>query len=391
MSHKPFLLMRWIPRAMGLGVLLAALVAHAEQGVTASSVRIGVLMPLSSSFSEVGLAYLRGARAAFDEVNRHGGIAGRKLQVLPIDTQPVPSDALSQTKEALNATAVDEQVLAFMGVMGQSSVAALVPVLEGSGVALVGTSTGLFSQVRDPGGWLFPVRRGDEEVMEGMVRLLSTMNVTQLAVVHPRSTDAHRQVQLLREAVKGGKVNLVGQIDVGDTSIELGSQVAALMAAKPEAVLTLGSYQMTEALVRQMRAAGYKGLFVTHSDVGTRRLIGALKEQARGIGVVSGLPSPNASGVAVSREYRAAMEKERDGERVVVDESSFEGYLAARVVIEGLRQMGSNPTRRGLRMALTSQPVEVSGLRFDYRKATERGLQASGNLYVVTGDGRISQ
>lgn len=376
---------------VGMTTMFWATYAIAESGVSANAVRIGVLMPLGSSFAEVGLAYVRGARAAFDDANRQGGVAGRKISLLPIDTLPVPADAVEQAKETLAATAVDEQVMAFMGGVGLPSVAALVPVLEGSGIALVGATSGLVAQIRDPAGWVFPVRRGDEEVMEGMVRLLSTMTVKQLAVVHPRSLDATRQVQLLRDAVKASKVTLVAQVDVGDTTTELTPQVSALMAVKPEAVLTLGSYQMTEALVRQMRSAGYKGLFVAHSDVGTRKLISSLKELSRGIGVVSGLPSPNTNSFVVSREFRIAMEKVSDGESAMLDEASFEGYLAARVILEGLRQMGVNPTRRGLRSVLASQPVEVSGLRFDYRKSTERGLQSPGSLYVVTGNGRISQ
>ncbi|MDT8991266.1 ABC transporter substrate-binding protein [Curvibacter sp. APW13] len=376
---------------MALMGLLAFSLASAEPGVTPSIVRFGVLMPLSSAFAEVGVSYYRGARAAFEDANRAGGIAGRKVHLVALDTLPVPQETVAQAKDALTTTIADEQVVGLIGAVGLPSVAALVPVLESHGVPLIGAATGLVSQVRDPAGWVFPVRRGDEEVMEGMVRLLSNMSVTQLAVVLPRSPDAARQVQLLRESVKSGKVSLVAQVEVGDTSIELAPQVAALMASKPEAVLSLGSYQMTEALVRQMRSAGYKGLFVAHSDVGTRKLIAALKDGARGMGVVSGLPSPNATHLVVGREYRTAMERLAEGERVVVDEASFEGYLAARVALEGLKQLGTGPTRRGLRYVLANQPIEVSGLRFDYRKAGERGLQSPGSLYVVTGDGRISQ
>lgn len=386
---------RCLRRARGalltLVMALPPVLAGAEPGVSPTAVRFGVLMPLSSAFAEIGVSYFRGARAAMEETNRQGGVAGRKVQLVALDTLPIPQETVSQAKDAITTNAVDEQVIGLMGVVGMPSVAALVPVLESNGIPLIGVATGLVSQIRDPAGWVFPVRRGDEEVMEGMVRLLSNMSVGQLAVVHPRSPDATRQVQLLRESVKSGKVSLVAHVEVGDTSIELGPQVAVLMAARPEAVLTLGSYQMTEALVRQMRAAGYKGLFIAHSDVGTRKLIGALKDGARGMGVVSGLPSPNSNHMAIGREYRLAMERQLDGERMVVDEASFEGYLAARVALEGLKQLGTTPTRKGLRYALSSQPLEVSGLRFDYRKSAERGLQSPGTLYVVTGDGRISQ
>lgn len=371
--------------------VLSTSYAIAEPGVTPTTIRFGLLMPLSSAFDEVGVAYYRGVRAAFDDANRQGGIAGRKLQLIALDTLPFPGETVAQAKEVLTTGIVDEQVLGLIGVVGMQSVAALVPVLESNGTPLIGAVTGLVAYVKDPSGWVFPVRRGDEEVMYGMVRLLENMSVTKLAVVHPPTEDAVRQVQLLRESIKMSKMTLVAQVDAGDTSTELGPQVAYLIASRPESVLALGSYQMTEALIRQLRGAGYKGLFMTHSDVGTRRLITSLREEARGLGVVSGLPSPNSTQLVAGREYRLAIGRQVENARVQVDEASFEGYLAARVVLEGLRQLGANPTRRGLRAALSNHQLEISGLRFDYRKSTDRGLQSPGNLYVVTSDGRISQ
>jgi ABC-type branched-subunit amino acid transport system substrate-binding protein len=347
-------------------------------------------MPLSNDMAEVGLAYMRGAKAAAEELNRTGGIQGRKIALSPIDTLPVAAETVALAREALQETRPDEQVFALLGTVGQSSAAAIAPVLESAGVPLIGAATGLASQVRDGSSWMFAVRRGDEEVMKSLVKLLGVMSVNQIAVIHPRSLDAGKQVQMLQDASKGSRVSVVAQIDVGDMNIDLTQQVSALMAAKPEAVLSLGSYQMTEALVRQMRSAGYKGLFVAHSDVGTRRLMGTLKELSRGIGVASGLPSPYTGILQVAREFRVSMDRVGEVERNALDEASFEGYLAVRVFAEGFKHSGEFPTRRGLRQALAAQPYEISGLLFDYRRTTDRGLQAPGSLYVMTGEGRVS-
>jgi ABC-type branched-subunit amino acid transport system substrate-binding protein len=148
---------------------------------------------------------------------------------------------------------------------------------------------------------------------------------------------------------------------------------------------------MTEALVRQARAAGYKGLFATHSDAGTLRLMAELKDLSRGMGVVSGLPSPYASGLPAAREFRAAMEKLSSADRHEFDEASFEGYLAVRLFAETLRRVGPAPSRREFRQALVGRPVEVAGLYFDYRRGSERGLQTPASIYVMTRDGRVSQ
>ncbi len=373
------------------GGLLAPAQVQAQSGITDSMVRLGVLMPFSNTAAEVGTAYMGGAKAAAEEINRQGGVAGRKIRLLPIDTLPVATDTLEQATDALRTTQADEQVFALLGTMGQEPVMAVGALLESNGIPLIGALTGLVGQTRDGSPWVFPVRRRDQEVMAGLVRLLNTMSVVRLAVVHPRSIDAISQLQYLRDASKGTNVQIVGQFDVGDTNIELEPQVKAVQQARPDAVLSLGGYAMTEALVRQTRAAGYKGLYVTHSDVGTLRLMASLKELSRGLGVASGVPSPYAVALPVAREFRAAMEKLPEGDRKEFDEASFEGYLAVRVFAEGMKRAGASATRKGLRNALTGQPLEINGLTFDFRRAQDKGLQTPANLYVMTRDGRVSQ
>ena len=364
---------------------------YAEPGITAASVRVAVLMPLSNLYAEFGSAYMSGARAGAEEVNRQGGINGRKLQLVAFDTIPIPSDTLEQATEALQPPTADEQVFAMLGSVGQPSTAALVPLLQSTGTPLIGSATGLTAQIKDSDGLIFPVRRRDKEVVQGLVRLLETMSAVKLAVVHPRTPDALLQLQLLQEAVKGTKVVLVSQLDVGESNIDLTPQVRAIVAAGPDSVLSLGSYQMTEALVRQARVAGYKGLFATHSDAGTLRLMAELKELSRGMGVVSGLPSPYASGLPAAREFRAAMEKLATADRHEFDEASFEGYLSVRLFADTMRRLGPSPSRREFRQILASRPVELAGLYFDFRRSAERGLQTPASIYVMTREGRVSQ
>lgn len=363
----------------------------AQAGLTDTTVRLGVLMPLSNDYAEVGNAYVGGAKAAAEEINRRGGIAGRKVLLLPVDTVPVVADTVEQVADTLKPLQADDQVFALLGTMHREPIAALSDLLESNAIPLIGAASGLTGSARESSPWVFPVRRRDQEVIGGLVRLLSTMNATKLAVVHPRTPDAATQLQLLRDAARGTAVIVVGQFDVGDTNIDLGPQIKGILESRPDAVLSLGSYQMTEALVRQTRGAGYKGLFVTHSDVGTLKLMAALKELSRGMGVASGLPSPYSVSLPIAREFRAAMEKLPEGDRKEFDEASFEGYLAVRVFAEGMRRAGATPTRRALRSALSLQALEINGLTFDYRKAADKGLQTPASLYVMTREGRVSQ
>ena len=370
---------------------LAGTAAFAEPGISSGEVRLAVLMPLSSDYSEVGISYLRGAQAAADEINRQGGIQGRKIHLVPVDTLSVATETVAQARDVLHASSGRDQVFALMGTHGQSCVHAIAALIESEGVPLIGPASGLDAGTREGREWIFPVRQGDDVVLSRIVKQLAPMSLKRLAVIHPRSPDALMQMQFLRDGLKAGGVDLVADVEVGDTNMDVAPQIVTLRAAKPDVVLSLGSYQVTEALVRQMRDGGYRGLFLTHSDVGVSRLLKSLKESARGLGVVSGLPSPHSPSLAAARDFRKAMERSGGADLVGIDESSFEGYLSVLVFSEGLRGLGANPTRHGLRDALGSKPLDVSGLQFDFSKTNERGLQSHGNLYVVTEDGRISQ
>jgi ABC-type branched-subunit amino acid transport system substrate-binding protein len=370
-------------------------VTKADPGVSSNQVRLAVLMPLSSDFAEVGMGYLRGAEVAAEHINQLGGIQGRKLRLEAVDTLTVPAETLSEAKDTLRAGPGHEPPFAMLGTLGKASASALAPLLQSAGVPLIGPGTGLYSDIATGRDWIFPVRQGDEQVMRRMVNQLETMSLKRLAVIHPRSPDSLLQMGFLRDGLKNGKLALVSEVDVGDTNMEIAPQIAVLIAAKPDVILTLGSYLMTQALITQMRAAGYKGLFLTHSDVGISQLLKSMKEGARGLGVVSGLPSPHAQRLIAAQEFRKAFENSsvihQTGEAIVLDESAFEGYLSVMVFCEALRTIGGQPTRRELREALASKPMSVSGLVFDFTRTSARGLQNAGDISVVTYGGKISQ
>ncbi len=370
-------------------------VSRADPGISGSEVRLAVLMPLSSDFAEVGMGYLRGAEVAAEHVNQHGGIQGRKLRLEAVDTLTVPAETLSEAKDALLSGPGHEPPFAMLGTLGKASASAVAPLLQSASVPLIGPATGLQSDIAAGRDWMFPVRQSDDQVMQRMVNQLETMGLKRLAVIHPRSPDSQRQMGFLRDGLKNGNLTLVADVDVGDTNMEINPQIAVLRAARPDVILTLGSYLMTQALITQMRAAGYKGLFLAHSDVGISQLLKSMKEAARGLGVVSGLPSPHAQGLVAAQEFRRAVENSsairQTGEAFVLDESAFEGYLSVMVFCEALRTLGGQPTRRGLRDALVSKPLTVAGLVFDFTRPGARGLQNAGDISVVTYGGKISQ
>jgi branched-chain amino acid transport system substrate-binding protein len=79
--------------------LLAAIAAADEPGITAGEITIGVFNPLSGPLSAFGYDPAYAAKMWYDDVNKRGGIHGRKIKVLMSDDKCDTNETLSIIKK----------------------------------------------------------------------------------------------------------------------------------------------------------------------------------------------------------------------------------------------------------------------------------------------------
>ena len=84
--------------AIATAALLAAAPAHAEPGVTPTTIVIGQSAALSGPASELGTEMRAGAKAYFDHVNAQGGVFGRKIELVTQDDGYEPERSVANTK-----------------------------------------------------------------------------------------------------------------------------------------------------------------------------------------------------------------------------------------------------------------------------------------------------
>ena len=83
-----------------LGLLLTVLILCSPmQGFAADTIKIGATEPLSGTFKDIGERYLDGVQYAVKIINEGGGLLGKKVEVIPIDTELKPDVA---TRKAQN-------------------------------------------------------------------------------------------------------------------------------------------------------------------------------------------------------------------------------------------------------------------------------------------------
>jgi branched-chain amino acid transport system substrate-binding protein len=170
-------------------------------------------------------------------------------------------------------------------------------------------------------------------------------------------------------------------------SVDVAQAVKTLMAAGPDAIVQLSAYKSCAALIREARKSGYGGTFHDVSFVGTQALADELGKDGAGVVVSQVMPSPYNAARPIAREFTEAVKAAGNG--VQVNFSSMEGYVAARVFVEGLRRAGAKATRETLITGLESIGTQsLGGFSLSF-SSNDHVASHFAELSMLKGDGRV--
>jgi ABC-type branched-subunit amino acid transport system substrate-binding protein len=368
-----------------LSVLLALPpLARAAPGTPTSAVRPAIVLGSSGEFSGQGLAKenIDGARVYVDWINQRGGVAGRRLELKARDDGRDVRRAVENT-EALIA---QDKVFALFGYRGTPSVEAVLPLITRERVPLVAPFTGAES-IRSPlNPWVFHLRASYRQEAARLVHQLSSVGVRRMALLH--QDDAFGKDALAGFDVALKKAGIVplatAKYDRKDLDVTGASRVIG--QASPDAVLMACSPKACLDFIRQMRAAGHRAQFLTLSNVNSDEFAKGLQGDTRGVVVAQVVPNPWNVGVPLAREFQQAIKE--TASQVPLSYSSFEGFVAAKLVVTALRRAGPDPTREKFTAALEAMhELDLGGLMVSFSAAEHRGSNFV-DLTLVTRDGR---
>jgi branched-chain amino acid transport system substrate-binding protein len=97
------MLRRYLPWLAAIGALAAPLTVSAAN----SPIKIGFPIPLSGATAIYGQPVLQGAQLAVSQINKNGGVLGRKLELLPRDSKANADEAVRLARELIIKDNVD--------------------------------------------------------------------------------------------------------------------------------------------------------------------------------------------------------------------------------------------------------------------------------------------
>lgn len=361
--------------ALALAALCLALpMAHAQ-------IKIGQTAGFTGAAASGVKEGTDGAKLYFDWVNGHGGVNGQSIQLISMDDKFEPKLAATNAKAL-----IDQGVVALFFSRGTPHSQAIMPLLTEVGVPLIAPSTGAMLLHKPVHPWVFNVRATYQKEAERAVKHLMSVGMERIALLQADdSFGDDGAIGALTGFAAVGKQPVV-RIKYDRSKPDFGPVVPQIIKADAQAVVFIGSGTHVVDGVAQLRAAGSQAQIVTLSNNASSGFIKALQGNARGMVVSQVFPSERSMAVPLVKELYDLLGSKSGTE---VTPAMLEGFAAAKVLVEGLKRAGKNPTRERLRAAMeTFKRVDIGGLELSYSSTNHTGLDYS-DLSIIGPDGKF--
>ncbi|WP_240652260.1 ABC transporter substrate-binding protein [Variovorax gossypii] len=370
--------------ALGPGLLRSARADNGTNGVSDTTIRIGQSAVFSGPAKDFGIDYRAGIKLYFDRVNKSGGVNGRKIELVTYD------DAYDPAKTAVNtAKLIDEdKVFALAGYVATGNLAAAMPLAEKAGVPMFAPLVGTTSFRTKVNRYLFHVRAGYDLELRKIISHLSTIGIQSIAVVYQDSAFGKSNLATCEELAADYKVKVLKTFPLAIAAEDAKQVVSGLAEAKPGAVVMIMAGRMVEVFMRDYRASAVGSPLYTLS-VGITDAAGSAKRldgKLAGLVTASIVPPPQAQRVPIVADYQR--DRAEFGEKID-SYTALEGYIVARVMVEGLRRAGKTLTRDSFIAGLES----IGSTRFgdfpiEYSAKNHNGSNFV-DLEMYTRDGQL--
>jgi len=323
-------------------VLLSVAPVSAEDGVTTDAIVLGQAAVLSGPAAALGQGMKTGMQAAFDEINKKGGIHGRKLKLVSVDDGYEPEKSIVATKKLIE----EDKVFALIGAVGTPTSAATQPIATAAKVPFVGAFTGA-GFLRDAKlENVINVRASYDAETEAWVRhLTEDLKIKKIAIFFQDDAFGRAGLSGLKKAMEKRNLSIVAEGTYERNTLAVKTALLNIKREDPEAVVMVGAYRPCAEFIKLSRKINFDPVFVNISFVGASALANELGEDGKGVIVTQVVPFPWDSSIKVIADYHAALKaSEAKAEPEFV---SLEGYLVGRLAVAALEKAGPNPTREG--------------------------------------------
>jgi branched-chain amino acid transport system substrate-binding protein len=369
MEKKSGRIWRGIPAAMLAAVMVlalpAVLPAQSAVGVSADTIKIGVISDLTGPSAIGGIGMADAIRSYFNDLNEKGGINGRKVQVIVEDSKYSPTLTVAAAKKLISK----DEIFALVSPWGSGPSEALFPLAQEQKIPVApacALSTTMYEPLKK---MVFAV--GTNYIDQSL--FFADYVIHELKIKKPKVALFCQDDDWGRDHLKGleiaaQKYGLEKPVmeSYKYDAVEFKSQVINLMRAKPDAVLVAASLRSGASFLSEAAKLKWNPVSVGGNTLGFFRTLEMAGQFGEGLRIINIFAMPDEDLPGVKRMVEVS--KKNFGDKWMPANEKLHpyyvyGWINSIVFAEGAKRAGKNLTREGLVQAMeTLKDFDPEGL-----------------------------
>lgn len=347
----------------------ATSMARAETGIFDDRILFGQSAAFEGPAASLGTAFRDGLNAAFNEVNRSGGVNGRQLELISYDDGYEPERSIENT----NRLIAEDAVFALIGEVGTPTSRAAQPIAEKNGVPFVGPFSGASFLRNAALNTVVNMRASYDQEAEALVEYLTTdLGLRRIAVLYQDDTFGLAGLAGVTTALKERDMETVADGTYRRNTTAVKRALLTIRRANPQAIIIVGAYKPTAVFIKTAQSIGLDATFAALSFVGGKALAAELGPTSGTVLVSQVVPLFNNRSMPLVKRFQDALATSApEAEAGFV---ALEGYIVGRLAIGTLERLGSEPTRTAFLELFRAPAVfDMDGLELTFDTGDNQG------------------
>jgi len=272
--------MNGFDRRLGLKLGAAAILAvsFAAPASAQNAFRFGLAMPLTGSQALYGQDQVKAAEWAVAEINKAGGINGKKLEMIVLDTQADPQVGIQMVNRLVSVEKVPVFVTAWSGV-----VKAVAPIANDNKVVelSIGANSPDVAKLGDYVYTTFPL--ADVDITAVAKYAVTSMGKKKAAVVYINNETGVVAAEVYRKAFTAAGGQVVAYEAYDPKATDFTGALLKVRSANPDMIHLQGLVSDTPQVIAQMRQLGLAQPISSYSVAYNPKLVQQLGAAAEGV------------------------------------------------------------------------------------------------------------
>ena len=369
---------QWLQSAslVAAGVVAPSWAQPGKSFISNRSITVAQIVDFSQAQQDVSKDFLIGSRAAWQDINLRGGIRGKRVQHLALETDGTPAGL----RTAFDGVKNNPACVVMTGSAGDQLASQIVSLARQDGLAMAHVAPWLQNASLEIDDNTFPIFAARQEQITHALKTLSVMGMSELGAIYGSAHD-HNAYHLEVERIAA---TMQLKLQTFQASGELRALGQKLTPKTPAVLLFFGGTpelaEFTQGLEKQAR----QRYVVALADVNLQTMLQMGAAKSTPVIATQPVPMVNSS-LPVVRSYREALGRLFDEPPTPL---SLAGFIAARYTFEVLNEVEGALTRTNALAAFQRRAkIDIGGFRVSFN--TQRRSSTYVTQSMMTVDGRL--